>query len=93
MNEENEISVELTDDEYSNIVMMYIETVMRDESKHQFYSVLDETGDIKEALFASVVNETINTLLERFINELKDNPDMLAEVQALAEQHHKENHE
>lgn len=93
MNEDNEIEVNLTEEEYDNLALMYAQTHFSQESVDQFNKTLETTGNIKDALYHGAINQMVNIMLARFMDELKDNPDMLAEVQALAEQHNKENHE
>ena len=93
MNEDNEIEVNLTEEEYDNLALMYAQTYFSQESVDQFNKTLETTGSVKDALYRGAINEMVNVMLARFIDELKDNPDMLAEVQAMAEQHNKENHE
>ena len=93
MNEDNEIEVNLTEEEYDNLALMYAQTYFSQESVDQFNKTLETTGSVKDALYHSAINEMVNVMLARFIDELKDNPDMLAEVQVMAEQHNKENHE
>lgn len=93
MNEDNEIEVNLTEEEYDNLALMYAQTYFSQESVGQFNKTLETTGSVKDALYHGAINEMVNVMLARFIGELKDNPDMLAEVQAMAEQHNKENHE
>lgn len=93
MTQDNEIEVNLTEEEYNNLVLLYAETHFSEESVDQFRKTLDSTGDIKEALFHGAVNQMVNIMLARFIDEIKDDPEKLAQIQAMAEQHHKENYE
>lgn len=88
-----QIELRLTDQEYTTLIHSYVERTMGKESIEQFQEVFVTTQDVKEALYAAVINETVNALLARFINEIKDNPELLAELQTKAEQYHKENYD
>jgi hypothetical protein len=70
-NDDGSFELNMTDDEYAALVMTYVDNALQDVSKDQFYEVLDTTGDVKEALFAAIVNEVVNVALEKFIDEFE----------------------
>lgn len=70
-NEDGTFELNMTEEEYTALVITYVSNVMRPESLDQFDSVFKATGNVKEALYASVINEVVNAALEKFIDELE----------------------
>ena len=58
-----QISLTLTDEECDALIFAYVQSKMRPESRSQFDATYQTTGDIKEALWHSVINEMVNEAL------------------------------
>lgn len=70
-NEDGTFELKMTDDEYAALIFTYVDSKMLPVSKDQFDAVFNTTGDIKEALYAAVINEVVNDALSAFIDKFK----------------------
>lgn len=74
------ITLELTQEEQDTAVFHYVIHHLCGASIEQFNDVLDDTKDLKEALYHAILNETINNALIQQINILKEQGKLDGEV-------------
>lgn len=70
---DEQVEIKMTEEETDLLVRSFVEVALLDVSKAQFDESMQSTGDIKEALYAAVVNEMANIALAYHIKNIEEN--------------------